>query len=482
MTIRTLPDDALIEIFSIYVEGEYQTYDGEFGIKRLEVWYALVHVCQRWRNLIFASPRRLNLRLVCTSTTPVKKILDIWPTFPIVLHEWILDSNAQLSIKNADNIIAALQHRDRLYQICLGFDSIPIFYACTTMMQESFHALSHLYLLSRIEPAHVLPDSFLGGFAPSLRTLVLSGITFPALPKLLLSSIDLVDVRLWDVPHSGYISPEAMVTCLSSLTCLEKFCLAFRSPQSHPGRSSRRPSSLTRVDLPVLTHFRLEGVNEYIEDFVARINTPLLHGITISFFNQLLFDTSQLNGFIGRVELFNTLHQAEVCFQGQRAYITLSSSENTDDFPTIVIYITCTQSEWQLSSLAEICSTSQSLWALRLFSLERLYILVEYAPPGHWHDDMENIQWQELLQSFTAVKDLYLSEELALRVAQALQDHVGDSEKETELFPALQNIFVQGRQLLVAVQKTIRPFIATRQVSGNPVAIYHWKRWYWEID
>jgi len=480
VTIRTLPDDALIEIFSIYVEGEYQTYDGEFGIKRLEVWYALVHVCQRWRNLIFASPRRLNLRLVCMSTTPVKKMLDIWPTFPIVLYDWILDDNAFLSVEDAENIFAALGHRDRLYQICLGFDSIPIFYASTAMIQESFPMLSHLYLLSRIEQAHLPPDSFLGGFAPRLQTLVLSGIPFPALPKLLLSSSDLVDIRLWNVPHSGYISPETMVTCLSSLTSLEKFSLAFRSPQSHSGRSSRRPSSLTRVDLPVLTHFRLEGVNEYIEDFVARINTPLLHVITISLFNQLLFDTSQLHRFVGRIETFNMLHQAEVHFQSERAYITLSPSENTDGCPNIVIYISCTQSEWQLSSLAEICGTSSSRCALGLFSLEHLYLLVEYAPPDHWHDDMENIQWQELLQSFTAVKDLYLSAELALLVAQALQDHVG--EKETELLPALQNIFVQGRQLLVAVQETIRLFIATREVSGNPVAIHHWKRWYWEID
>jgi hypothetical protein len=271
-----------------------------------------------------------------------------------------------------------------------------------------------------------------------------------------------------------------MVACLSSLTSLEMFSLAFRSPQSHSGQSSRRLSSLTRVDLPILTHFRLEGVNEYIEDFVARINTPLLHDITILLFNRLLFDTSQLNRFIGRVKNFNTLSQAEVCFQDQRAYLTLSSSENPDSNPNIVLFISCTQSEWQLSFLAEICGTTSSRWALRLFSLERLYMLVKFAPPGHWHDDMENTQWQELFQSFTAVKDLYLSGELALRIAQALRDLVGG--KETELLPALQNIFVEGRQLSVAVQETIKPFIDTRQVSGALVAVHHWKRWYWEID
>ncbi len=33
------------------------------------------HVCQKWRSVVFGSPRRLNLRLLCTKRTPVREML-----------------------------------------------------------------------------------------------------------------------------------------------------------------------------------------------------------------------------------------------------------------------------------------------------------------------------------------------------------------------------------------------------------------------
>ena len=59
MPIETLPDGPLLESFSFYVEGIYEACDlvEVSGIKLLEAWCTLVHVCQRWRNLVFASPR-----------------------------------------------------------------------------------------------------------------------------------------------------------------------------------------------------------------------------------------------------------------------------------------------------------------------------------------------------------------------------------------------------------------------------------------
>ncbi|KAI0281522.1 hypothetical protein BC826DRAFT_1069289, partial [Russula brevipes] len=67
----------------------------------------------------------------------------------------------------------------------------------------------------------VLPDSFLGGSAPRLRTLKLRDIAFPALPNLrvLLSASDLVTLSISRLPHPGYTlpTPETMVACLSTL-------------------------------------------------------------------------------------------------------------------------------------------------------------------------------------------------------------------------------------------------------------------------
>jgi hypothetical protein len=53
-------------------------------------------------------------------------------------------------------------------------------------------------------------------------------IRFPGLPKLLLSTTDLVDLRLWEVSHSESILPEAMVRCLSMLTRVETISLGFK--------------------------------------------------------------------------------------------------------------------------------------------------------------------------------------------------------------------------------------------------------------
>jgi hypothetical protein len=76
-------------------------------------------------------------------------------------------------------------------------------------MHRPFPALTDLVLefAYRLEtPVSVVPASFLGGSAPTLKSLRLSGIPILALPKLLLSAIHLVDVELSRIPHSGHIS------------------------------------------------------------------------------------------------------------------------------------------------------------------------------------------------------------------------------------------------------------------------------------
>jgi len=99
-------------------------------------------------------------------------------------------------------------------------------------MQEPFPALANLELETKDDTTPVIPNSFLGGFAPDLGTLLLTGIPIP-LPgfrKLLLSTTGLVLLSIAKIPHSGYYSPEAMVTCLSALTRLEALHFQFESP------------------------------------------------------------------------------------------------------------------------------------------------------------------------------------------------------------------------------------------------------------
>ena len=77
MPIETLPDDVFLAIFDFYVRP-VQVFP-EDKKEEIETWQTPVHVCRRWRNVVFGSPLRLNLRLCCTPKTPVRRMLDVWP-------------------------------------------------------------------------------------------------------------------------------------------------------------------------------------------------------------------------------------------------------------------------------------------------------------------------------------------------------------------------------------------------------------------
>ena len=72
VTIAMLPDVALLEVFDFYVHGTPGMSTVWHTSKSAnKTWYKLVHVCRKWRNVIFGSPVRLDLRLYCTVGTPV---------------------------------------------------------------------------------------------------------------------------------------------------------------------------------------------------------------------------------------------------------------------------------------------------------------------------------------------------------------------------------------------------------------------------
>jgi hypothetical protein len=168
----------------------------------------------------------------------------------------------------------------------------------------------------------VLPDSFLGGSAPHLEVISLYGIPYPGIWKLLLSTTALVHLRLCDIPHSRYISPEGMVTALSTLTSLERLYLKFRSPRPQDDREDRHPPSLRSIVLPTLTRFWFRGNDEHLEYIISRVDAPQLHDIHISFFNRLVFHTPHLCQFISRTELLRSPHRAEVTFYGRQVSVT----------------------------------------------------------------------------------------------------------------------------------------------------------------
>ena len=84
--IDVLPDDVLLAIFDFCVDQNFlRQYIYEEVTEHVEMWQALVHVCRRWRTIVFGSPLRLDLALVCTAKTPARDTLDVWPPLPLVI-------------------------------------------------------------------------------------------------------------------------------------------------------------------------------------------------------------------------------------------------------------------------------------------------------------------------------------------------------------------------------------------------------------
>jgi hypothetical protein len=428
------------------------------GKARVNEWQPLVHVCRRWRILVLGSPRRLNLQLFCTPSTPARDTLDVWPALPLIIEGNMAPS------PGTDNVIASLGENNRVCQVRLWTLAGWQLEQVLAEMQVPFPELTYLYLSSNDETLPVIPDSFLDGSAPRLQTFHLWGIPFLGLPKLLLSAPHLVTLQLSNIPHSGYISPEAIVALISALSSLEILSLGFQSPQSRPDRETRRPPPSTRSVIPALRSLDLVGVTEYLEDLMTRIDTPQLDKMYITLFNQIDFDTPRLAQFINRTPKFG-IRDAYVRFIDDFVLVGLSCFYMDG---TLEIRISSREPDWQLSSIEQICNSS-----LRpLSAVEDLYIEHGYRKLVWNNEAIENTLWLQLLLPFTEVKNLYLSKESAPGIAAALQELVGG--RMTEVLPNLQNIFVMWLQPSGAFQKNIGQFVDARQLSGQLIAISDW--------
>ena len=256
LTIDDLPDEVLLEIFDSYV-FKYQDWDlrqpGNYVIQNLmkiESWQSLVHVCRRWRGLVFGSPRYLNLHLCYTPGRFSGKSLDVWPALPLVIHDTV-------NKESLDDVIAVLEHSDRISHIDLNcYPTWPPWQIerLWAAMQGPVPELVALYLsYGDRSDRPILPDSFLGGSAAHLRYFYLRSISFPGLSNLLSSATHLVNLTLLNIPHSGWISPDVMATCLSMLTSLEKLRLEIEL--YYPDLRGRPPFPPTLSVLPTLTTF-----------------------------------------------------------------------------------------------------------------------------------------------------------------------------------------------------------------------------------
>ena len=452
--IEKLPDEVLIEIFDCHRLAALE--DASSGPWK---WHRLAHVCQRWRSLVFASPRRLELRLVYTYKNPVRKTLDFWPDLPIAISFPIV--SRRLAPEDENNVIVALKHSERICELDLTIAK-ALWSKSDVSMRAPFPALEHLRLRSQDKIRQlVLPEQFLGGSTPRLRDIHLTSIAFPTLPMHLLSAEALVSLQLEDIPSTGYFSPEQFANGLSVTTRLEILKIHFLPPNSHERNMDALPQS--RVILSVLTELEFKGNSEYIEDLVSRIDAPALEQLNLVFFEQLTFGIPRLSRFIHRTKELRSPCHASILLSEEEITITHHSQCRSSDSGKFYLQISCDELERLLPLLIHVSrQLSDLLSSVERLSIEGFILLSSWLE----REEMDPTQWLEFFRPFRGVKRFDVTGALIQSIASALERTTGEMARI--VLPALRDLHLIDYQTPTAIE----PFIDARQRYGRPVSVH----------
>ena len=457
-SIHTLDDDSLLHVFYLFRpflsdENDLANwiYDGRW-------WYALAHVCQRWRNIILGSATYLGLSLLCTYGTPVADLLAYSPPLPLIVGYF--RSDREPTTEDEEGIILALKQRDRVRRVRFGNAVMQKLFMA---MDEEYPILEYLYITRRIEDNSTIPRFSESFQAPHLRQLALVGFAHPIGSRLLTTAVGLVTLNLAMIHPSTYFHPNTLLQWISLMPHLGTLKIYFKS--SIPSRDIERQLThapiIAPITLPNLHSFDFQGVSAYLEALVHRITTPRLKNLHISFFNQLTFSVPRLLQFIIAAENF-PLGSAILTFSDELVGAGVYPHGETKVY-ALSIVVLCCHLDWQVSSMAQISNAlCQSFSAVEDLALQHNVHSQSYEE----HNEVDCAEWRKLLRPFSKVKTLRVERRLFKDLARCLESK--DGELPFELLPELQELVYFGSG---DTGDTFTSFIETRRNANRPVTL-----------
>jgi hypothetical protein len=389
--------------------------------------------------------------------SPSIDTLSHLPTLSLVID--YSEITGIMARKDVENIRFGLQQHGHVHQVVLQAPSSRL-RMWLEPMNKLFPRLEDLSLLSTTteEVKLILPEMLQ---APNLRRLALHGVGLPKGLPLLSSAIALSTLSLTDVGASCYFPPGHLITHLQSLPYLEELSIGFAIPIPHP--SSERellPPPILPVTLPTLRKLTFRGVDGYLENLVAQINTPVLERLNLTLFFNLAFTLVNLTEFIHRTERFGCL-VAQVIFNQDGASIySCSYDSEQSDTGKLSLHVSCEPLDWRIDSATQICSALGNV----LLAVEELTLDLDVdGMPSDWEKTLDSMLWLELLLPFVGVKKLHIGSSLAREVSRALES---DAEGSVlEVLPELQELEV--RLEIDDAKKVFSAFIETRKSMGR---------------
>jgi hypothetical protein len=152
---------------------------------------------------------------------------------------------------------------------------------------------------------------------------------------------------------------------------------------------------------------------------------------------------------------------AEITFKGKRIDVAIFLRE-ADTF-AFGVKVDCWHLDWQVSTIAQISNALSQVFSL----VKHLTLQHEvHSQSSEEHNDVDRIEWRNLLRSFSNVKTLRVEDGLVEKLSRCLR--LEDGESPLELLPELQELTYSGSGNAV---DAFTSFIDILQNAGRPVTL-----------
>jgi hypothetical protein len=467
-SIHILDDDSLLHVFHLYrpllPEDDIVSF---FWERHLRVWddrderwwYKLVHVCQRWRNLILGSASYLRLSLVCTYGTPVADMLAHSPPFPIDIDYSSIFRDP--TAEDIEGAILALKQHDCVRRVCLSTSLHKLIEA----MDGEYPTLDILDIPRLPGDEREIPNFFPETLqVPHLRHLRLIWLDES---RLLTTAVDLVTLHLVMYNPLTSLQPNTLLRWLLFMPQLETLAISLHFPVPYhavEGQPTHTPI-MTPVTLSNLRRFLFTGGSTYLEALVCWITAPRLEKLEINFnrptspdqptfLDQPTFPVPCLMQFMNTTENLR-FDSVKVGFFGSQGFVKVYPREEPG-MHALFIRICCWHFDRQVLSSAAKISNSLS----QMFSAVE-HLTLEHGWSSGGYNDVD--EWHRLLSSFRNVKTLWIDNGLVEELSRCLQ--LDDGELPLELLPELQELTYFGSG------NTFTSFVDSRRTAGRPITL-----------
>ncbi|KAF8484039.1 hypothetical protein DFH94DRAFT_337870 [Russula ochroleuca] len=464
LTINNLPDELLVEIFDFYRQDKPDNVsDYHWWSIKLE-WFKLIHVCKRWRTVVFASSSRLDLCFVLPKTGGhMKTILSRhFPPLPIDIrtNRAILANQA----KDVARIYSALKHPDRIRRVSF-IETTTVLDKLLKAIKFPLPALESLELRDKYDRALKIPATFLKGSYLHLRTLKLHPIrvSLPTISRLLSSVPALTCLCLLIDTNVASGPPPAMLLLLSHLQgmpCLRRLDLELTRFFGEPSQPTNSKENFT---LSNLTSFRYRGHSAFLNTLIAGFTAPSLRDIFIRLHDMILSPIPHLSRFIEDTKEHCRAVQVDL---EQASFRLLLLGPGPFEYAGHDSLHFTLSSPLSPESMTQMSSAFYS----KLITTEEL--TVNFLDDADAEEEV--IPWRRFFLQFPRVKALRMYGTNNRRVASALHQDYG--EHNLAILPALEEI-----ELCMSSSSTsedhaselaiFEPFVSARQQAGLPVKV-----------